>query len=274
MPRDQTRGHRHRGRMVWPAISTCPGSLRREYQIGPFVDCYCSFDRGLHPGWDLRAAPAAGHWVGTWAPHPLSRRTRRADSRARGDGAPETSAPCAPRGSRRHRSGSGYAVRSYGQPGRQLRHDDIAGAGAPMQRRRPRVHLRAFAFPRRPLYGSSDMTLREIVHVSLGGPRIRVVFTNEFGTEALRIGSAQAALSKGGNAIDATPASSARLTFGGREYAIIPAGGLMVSDPVRAEAAGAGRPGGDLLRPAADDYDAFAAPGSGPDELCGRRERS
>jgi lysophospholipase L1-like esterase len=76
------------------------------------------------------------------------------------------------------------------------------------------------------------MTLREIVHVSLGGSPIRVVFTNEFGTEALRIDSAQVALSRGGSAVDGTPASSARLTFGGRDYAIIPAGALMVSDPV------------------------------------------
>ncbi len=76
------------------------------------------------------------------------------------------------------------------------------------------------------------MTLREIVHVSLGGSLIRVVFTNEFGTEALRIGSARVALSKGGQSIDATPGSSAQLTFGGRDFANIPAGGLMVSDPV------------------------------------------
>ncbi len=59
-----------------------------------------------------------------------------------------------------------------------------------------------------------------------------MVFTNEFGTEALRIGPAQTALSKGGNAVDASPASSARLTFGDRGYATIPAGGLLVSDPV------------------------------------------
>lgn len=76
------------------------------------------------------------------------------------------------------------------------------------------------------------MTLREIVHISLGGSRLRVVFTNEFGTEALRISSAHVGLSKGGNAVDTSPSASSGLTFGGRDYAIIPAGGMMVSDAV------------------------------------------
>lgn len=85
-----------------------------------------------------------------------------------------------------------------------------------------------FRFTPPPIYGSSDMTLREIVHVSIGGSRERVIFTNEFGTTALRIESVRAAMSKGGNAVDA----STKVTFGGRDYAIIPAAGMMVSDPI------------------------------------------
>lgn len=76
------------------------------------------------------------------------------------------------------------------------------------------------------------MTLREIVHVSLGGSRLRVVFTNEFGTEPLRIGPASVAISKGGNTIDTTQGAVAPLTFGGRESVSIPVGALMISDPV------------------------------------------
>jgi lysophospholipase L1-like esterase len=87
-------------------------------------------------------------------------------------------------------------------------------------------------FPPAPIYGSSDMTLREIVHVSLGGSRIRIVFTNEFGTEPLMIGPASVALSKGGHTVNTADASSVPLTFGGRESVSIPAGALMVSDPV------------------------------------------
>src|ERR1700742_1233286 len=47
--------------------------------------------------------------------------------------------------------------------------------------------------------GATDATLREIVHVSLGGSTVRVVFTNEFGTEPLTIGAASVApAAKGG----------------------------------------------------------------------------
>jgi len=76
------------------------------------------------------------------------------------------------------------------------------------------------------------MTLREIVHVSLGGSRIRVVLTNEFGTEALQIGAAQVAISKGGNTVSSVDGASAGLTFGGRTEVKIPVGAMVVSDPV------------------------------------------
>jgi len=75
------------------------------------------------------------------------------------------------------------------------------------------------------------MTLREIVHVSIGGPQIRVVFTNEFGTEPLTIAAASAAISQGGSTINTVAASSIGLTFGGRQSITIPPGALAVSDP-------------------------------------------
>lgn len=89
--------------------------------------------------------------------------------------------------------------------------------------------MRRFTPP--PIYGSSDMTLREIVHVSIGGSQIRVVFTNEFGTEPLTINAAHAAISQGGSTINTVGASSTGLTFGGRESVTIPPGALVVSDP-------------------------------------------
>jgi lysophospholipase L1-like esterase len=79
-------------------------------------------------------------------------------------------------------------------------------------------------------YGATDMTLREIVHVSLGGPLIRVILTNEFGTDPLTIGAAHVAISQGGSGINL--ASAGGLTFGGRISVIIPPGALVVSDPV------------------------------------------
>lgn len=78
--------------------------------------------------------------------------------------------------------------------------------------------------------GTDGTTLREIVHISIGGLSIRVIFTNEFGLDPLTIGAAQVALSSGTSAI--TAGSSVQLTFGGKPSIIIPPGALVVSDPV------------------------------------------
>ena len=79
-------------------------------------------------------------------------------------------------------------------------------------------------------FGSADTTYREIVHVSIGGPAVRVILTNEFGLESLTIGAANISLSAGGSEINS--AASAPLTFNGRPSITIPAGALAVSDPV------------------------------------------
>jgi lysophospholipase L1-like esterase len=83
--------------------------------------------------------------------------------------------------------------------------------------------------PRPPVYGTADTTLREIVHISIGGPAVRVVFTNEFGTEPLTIGAAHIGVSQGGSTVNLV--SAAGLTFSGRTAVTIPPGALMVSDP-------------------------------------------
>src|SRR5882757_602085 len=77
--------------------------------------------------------------------------------------------------------------------------------------------------------GTDGTTLREIVHLSLGGPSVRVIFTNEFGLDPLTIGAAQVALSSGASGI--TAGSPTPLTFGGQSSIIIPPGALIVSDP-------------------------------------------
>ena len=83
--------------------------------------------------------------------------------------------------------------------------------------------------------GSADTTYREIVHVSLGGPLVRIVFTNEFGTEPLTIGAAHIALAAKNESGAPSPSislmSANALTFGGNPSITIPAGGLAVSDP-------------------------------------------
>ena len=75
-----------------------------------------------------------------------------------------------------------------------------------------------------------DTTYREIVHVSLGGPLTRVVLTNEFGTDPLKIGEVHLALSSGHGAISLM--SSNALTFSGHTSITIPPGAEVVSDPV------------------------------------------
>jgi len=77
--------------------------------------------------------------------------------------------------------------------------------------------------------GTDGTTLREIVHISIGGPAIRVILTNEFGLDPLTISAAQIALSSGASSI--TPGTATALTFGGKPTIVIPPGALAVSDP-------------------------------------------
>jgi lysophospholipase L1-like esterase len=76
----------------------------------------------------------------------------------------------------------------------------------------------------------NNQTLRQIVHTSLGGDRVRVVLTNAFGTRPLPIGGAHVALSEKDSAVVA--GSDRPLTFGGAPTATIPPGALIFSDPV------------------------------------------
>ncbi|HLJ79379.1 MAG TPA: SGNH/GDSL hydrolase family protein [Acidobacteriaceae bacterium] len=100
-----------------------------------------------------------------------------------------------------------------------------------------------------------DSTLREIVHTSIAGKTLRVRFTNEFGTEPLRIDAASIATASNPpaphpivrpvapgalapstiadpsvTAIDT--ASLHNLTFNGQPSVVIPAGAQILSDPV------------------------------------------
>lgn len=76
----------------------------------------------------------------------------------------------------------------------------------------------------------SGVTLREIAHISSGGARIRVRFTNAYGRDPLTIQDAHVALSAGGATIEA--ASDHALTFDGSATVRIPAGAEIYSDPV------------------------------------------
>jgi lysophospholipase L1-like esterase len=77
-----------------------------------------------------------------------------------------------------------------------------------------------------------DATLRQIVHLSIGGATIRVHLSNAFGTAPLHILAAHVArpLSPAGPALVA--GSDRGLTFGGAADVTIPAGAEWISDPV------------------------------------------
>jgi lysophospholipase L1-like esterase len=83
-----------------------------------------------------------------------------------------------------------------------------------------------------------DGTLREIVHLSVGGGELRVRLSNAFGTAPLHLLGVHVAkpVAAGGAAIDA--ASDRALMFGGAADVTIPAGAEYVSDPVTFAAAG------------------------------------
>ncbi len=136
------------------------------------------------------AAPP-DHWVGTWAASPVaSNNIRRPVASASASGPPTTSS-------------------ATPQPA-------ASSAAA------PRLIDQNF--------GAADTTFREIVHVSIGGPMVRVVLSNEFGTDPLTIGAAHIAASQGNSTINLVTAGS--LTFAGHVSATIPPGALVVSDPV------------------------------------------
>jgi lysophospholipase L1-like esterase len=155
----------------------------------------------------LLAAPAIAQsrgdkWVATWATALVSRPLP--GPRAGGPGGPPPAAPAnAPA------PAPGAAAPAAGGP-------PAAGPGGG----------RGFLPPAT----VNNQTLRQIVHTSIGGSRVRVVLSNAFGTAPIEIGGASVALRDKETAIVA--ASLKRLTFGGSPKASILAGATLVSDPV------------------------------------------
>jgi lysophospholipase L1-like esterase len=76
----------------------------------------------------------------------------------------------------------------------------------------------------------SNQTLRQIVHTSVGGSRLRVVLSNSYGTQPLTIGAAHVALPDRDAAIRTD--TGRRLTFSGGVSFTIPPGAVAFSDPV------------------------------------------
>jgi lysophospholipase L1-like esterase len=85
------------------------------------------------------------------------------------------------------------------------------------------------------LFGAKDLTIRQVVHLSLGGERISVSLTNEFGTSPLLLSDVHIQLHDKGDSI--IPGSDHAVKFSGDNAITIPAGQFVTSDPVNLKVA-------------------------------------
>jgi len=83
-----------------------------------------------------------------------------------------------------------------------------------------------------PADGLSDATLRQIVHLSVGGTTLRVRLSNAFGTLPLHLTSVHIARPVSLSAAQIDPASDRPLMFSGSADVTIPAGADYLSDPI------------------------------------------
>jgi lysophospholipase L1-like esterase len=148
------------------------------------------------------------HWVGTWATALVARPQTQGQGRGQAQGV----APQA--------QGQGPAA-AQGQP---------AQGQAPQAASAQPAQGGGGRGPAAPPLNFNNQTLRQIVHTSLGGSRARVVLSNTFGTAPLEIGAAKIALRDKDSSIVAK--SDRPLTFSGNATITIPAGAIVVSDPV------------------------------------------
>jgi lysophospholipase L1-like esterase len=86
------------------------------------------------------------------------------------------------------------------------------------------------ARPAGPTVSFNNQTVRMVVHTSIGGRRVRVQLSNAYGGAPLQIGSAHIAIRAKDSAI--VSGSDRALTFSGKPTFSIPAGAVVVSDPV------------------------------------------
>lgn len=87
-----------------------------------------------------------------------------------------------------------------------------------------------FALPTNIPASLSNQTVRQVVRLSTGGKRARVLLSNEYGATPLTVGAAHIALAGSGSAIK--DGSDRVLTFGGRTAVTIAPGAPAISDPV------------------------------------------
>lgn len=83
---------------------------------------------------------------------------------------------------------------------------------------------------RRPENYARNLTLRYPVKMMISGEKLRITLDNFCGTEPVKVSCVSLAKSCGGDSIDSE--TNVLLTFSGEQYAVIPAGRSVISDPV------------------------------------------
>jgi lysophospholipase L1-like esterase len=81
--------------------------------------------------------------------------------------------------------------------------------------------------------GTGGLTVRDVVHTTLGGPELRLRLSNVFGSRAVTFTDVRVARATG-SALPTTVAGSSRgVRFAGSEQVTVPAGREVASDPVK-----------------------------------------
>ncbi|WP_053913948.1 SGNH/GDSL hydrolase family protein [Streptomyces sp. TP-A0875] len=81
--------------------------------------------------------------------------------------------------------------------------------------------------------GLAGRSVRNVVHVSVGGTAARITLSNLYGQSPLTVSHASLALAAGPGTAAAAPGSMRRLTFGGSARVVVPPGGEVMSDAAR-----------------------------------------
>ncbi|MCL7491327.1 MULTISPECIES: SGNH/GDSL hydrolase family protein [Streptomyces] len=88
------------------------------------------------------------------------------------------------------------------------------------------------------LNGYAGMSIRNVVHTSVGGSGVRIQLSNLYGTRPLVVSHATLALAAAPSNPTAASGTMRRLSFGSKPAVTIPAGGAVTSDPTRLKVPG------------------------------------
>jgi len=143
---------------------------------------------------ELQGQSSGGHWVGTWGTALVGR--------------PLTPPP----------------------PGPPAPPPFMASACRPPQAPPAIAPAPGQTFGPQPFVQFTNQTLRQIVHVSLGGARARVVLSNAFGGAPITVGAAHLAVRSKDEGIQA--GAGGALSFSGRPTITIPSNAVVYSDPL------------------------------------------